>query len=89
MHRAGFKRQARLALAAASMAMLAGCLPVDSRDAVPQKLADSAQLAGYSRIRIWGDHAGSIPPEQLLAIVRSARSQPNPIRAWIRAMSMP
>ena len=53
MRRVAFETPVRLALAALSMLMLAGCLPVDRGDAVPQSLADSAEVARYSRIRIW------------------------------------
>ena len=36
----------------------AGCTAVVTREAVPEKLASEARLAGMSNIRVWGDEAG-------------------------------
>jgi hypothetical protein len=92
MRRVEFKTPVRLALAAFSMLMLAGCLSVDRSDAVPQTLVDSAEVAGYSRIRIWGDDASSIPPEQLLAIVKqralAAKSDPGMDPRHVNALTL-
>jgi hypothetical protein len=46
---------------------LTGCVATgDARDSVPQALVDEAYVAGYGRIRIWGDERGSVTEQDVV-----------------------
>jgi len=47
----------------------AGCATLIPRDAVPERLADEAELTGMPNVRVWGD----APAESLAALVSAAR----------------
>ncbi len=38
--------------------ILSGCASLPLRDAVPERLASTAELPGLSQVRVWGDEAG-------------------------------
>lgn len=58
------------AVALLAFAMVgAGCATMMPRDAVPERLADEAELTGLPNIRVWGDASA----ESLAALVRADR----------------
>jgi predicted acylesterase/phospholipase RssA len=60
-----------------TMALLAGCAGTDIEDLrapVPEPLVASANVPGYSQIRIWGDDGAGITPEMVATATAQAKA---------------